>query len=76
MTELKFIGIHITEGFPGGSDHKESSCNVEDPGLISRLERPPGLEIPTPVFLCGESMDRGAWQATVHRATKSWTQLQ
>ena len=20
MTELKFIGIHITEGFPGGSD--------------------------------------------------------
>ena len=21
------------------------------------------------------SMDRGAWQATVHRVTKSWTQL-
>ena len=21
------------------------------------------------------SMDRGAWQATVHRITKSWTQL-
>jgi len=21
-------------GFPGGSDGKESSCNVEDPGLI------------------------------------------
>ena len=25
---------------------------------------------PTPVFLPGESMDRGAWQATVHGVTK------
>ena len=30
---------------------------------------------PTPVFLPGESMDRGTWQATVHVVTKSWTQL-
>ena len=29
---------------------------------------------PTPVFLLGKS-HRGAWQATVHRVTKSWTQL-
>ena len=26
---------------------------------------------PTPVFLPGNSMDRGAWQATVHEVTKS-----
>ena len=26
-------------------------------------------------FLSGESMDRRAWRATVHRVTKSWTQL-
>ena len=25
-------------GFPGGSDSKESACNVEDLGLILRLE--------------------------------------
>ena len=29
----------------------------------------------TPVFLPGKSSDRGAWWATVHGATKSWTQL-
>ena len=30
---------------------------------------------PTPVFCPGESMDRGAWQATIHRVTKSQTRL-
>ena len=30
---------------------------------------------PTVVFLPGESMDRGAWWATVHGITKSQTQL-
>ena len=30
---------------------------------------------PTPVFLPGESMDRGAWRATVHGVTQSWTRL-
>ena len=30
---------------------------------------------PTPVFLLGNSMDRGAWQAIVHKVTKSWTKL-
>ena len=47
-------------------------------GSISGLGRSPGEGNdwqPTPVFLLGNSMDRGAWQATVHRVTKSWTQL-
>ena len=30
---------------------------------------------PTPIFLPGNFHDRGAWQATVHRAAKSQTQL-
>ena len=31
---------------------------------------------PTPVFLPGDTpMGRGAWWATVHGVTKSWTQL-
>ena len=29
-------------GFPGGSDGKESACNVEDPGLIPGLGRSRG----------------------------------
>ena len=30
---------------------------------------------PTPVFLPGESSDRGTWWTVVHRVTKSWTHL-
>ena len=30
---------------------------------------------PTPVFLPGKPMDRGAWWATVHETTRSWTWL-
>ena len=26
-------------------------------------------------FCLGNPMDRGAWQATVHRVAKNWTQL-
>ena len=29
-------------GFPGGSDSKESACNVGDPGLIPGLGGSPG----------------------------------
>ena len=34
-----------------------------------------GHRQPTAVFLPGESMDRGTWQATVHGVTKSQTRL-
>ena len=42
--------------FPGGSDGKESSCNVEDLGLIPGLGRSPQRWEwqPTPVFWPGE----------------------
>ena len=54
--------------FPSGSDSKESACNVGDLGLIPGLEASPGkgTGIPTPVFLPGDPMDRGVWQAIVH----------
>ena len=59
-------------GFPGGSDGKES-----DAGLISGLGRSPGEANGNPLlYSCLEnSMDRGAWWATVHEVTKSWTWL-
>ena len=66
-----------TLGFPGGSDGKESACNVQDPGLISGSERSPGEENGNPLqYSCLENpMDREAWRATVHGVTNSWTQL-
>ena len=32
----------LSQGFSGGSDGKESACNVGDPGLIPGLGRSPG----------------------------------
>ena len=32
----------MLDGFPGGSDGKESACNAGDLGLIPGLERSPG----------------------------------
>ena len=50
----------VCMGFPGGSDSKESACNVGDLGLISGSGRSTGEEnwLPTPVFLgfpCGSA---------------------
>ena len=60
-------------GFPGGSEGKGSACIAGDPGLIPGLGRSPGgghgnlLQ-----YSCLENpMDRGPWQATVHRVAKS-----
>ena len=63
--------------FPGGSAGEESACNVGDLGLIPRLGRSPGEGNDYPFqYSCLEnSMDRGAWRATVHGVLKSRTQL-
>ena len=64
-------------GFRGGSDGKASSCNVGDPGSIPGSGRSPGEGNGKPLqYSClKNSMDRGAWWATVHRVTKSQTRL-
>ena len=51
--------------------------DLRDQGLIRVLGRSPGEENGNPLqHSCLEhSMDRGAWQATVHGVTKSWTRL-
>ena len=63
-------------GFPGGSDDKESTCNAGDPGSIPGLGRSIGEKNSNPFqYSCLEnSMDRGAWQATVYGVAKSQTQ--
>ena len=61
--------------FPGGLDSKESACNVGDPGSIPGSRRSPGEGNGNPFqyFCLEDSIDRGAWQVTVHGVTKSWT---
>ena len=60
-------------GFPGGSDGKESTYNAGDLGLIPGSGRSPGEGISYPLqYSCLEnSMDKGAWWATVHGVAKS-----
>ena len=62
-------------GPPCGSEGKESACNGGDLSLIPRLGRSPGEENGNPLqYSCLEdSMDRGAWQATIQGITNSWT---
>jgi len=57
-------------GFLGGSDGKESTCNAGDLGSIPGSGRSPGIGNGYPhQYSCLEnSIDRGAWQATVHEA--------
>ena len=72
---LKSCMLGFSMGFPGGSDDKESAFNVGDLGSIPGLGRSPGGRHGNPFqYSCMENpMDRGAWQATVHRVTKSRT---
>ena len=60
-------------GFPGGSDGKESTCNVGDlgsiPGLGRALEE--GMATHSRIFAWRIPMDRGAWRATIHGVTES-----
>ena len=70
-------GIMVIKDFPGGSDSKESACNAGDPGLIPGSARSPGERNGNPLqySYLENSMDRGAWWATVHGVPKSQTLL-
>ena len=59
----------------GGSDGKESACNVEDLGSVPGLGRFPGEGNGNPLqYSCLEnSIDIEAWWATVHGIAKSQT---
>ena len=74
---LKYLVVWQLLGCPGGSECKESTCNAGGPGSIPGLRRPSGEGNGNPLqYSCLEnSMDRGAWEATVHGVTKSRTQL-
>ena len=58
-----------TVGFPGSS---AGTCNAGDPGSIPGFRRSPGGGYGNPLqYSCLESpMDRGAWEAMVHKISK------
>ena len=66
------FGIRLLLGFPGGSDDKESAYKVGDPGSTPGSGRVPGEGNGYPLqHSCQEnSMERGAWQATVMRSQR------
>ena len=61
--------------FPGGSDGTESACNAGDLGSVPGSRRSPREGSGSPLqYSCLEDLvDRGAWQAIVHRVAKSRT---
>ena len=69
-------GVRLPQWLSG----KESTCNAEatgDSGSIPGLGRSPGGGNGNPLqYSCLKNpMDRGAWWATIHGVTKSWTQV-
>ena len=59
-------------GFLDDLDRKESAFSAGNPGSVPGLERSPG-EVKDHPLQCSRwenSMDRGAWWATVHGVTK------
>ena len=64
-------------GSYGGSGGKESACDTGHPGSVPGLDKFPGEGYGYPFQYSGleNSMDRGAWQATVCGVAKGRTQL-
>ena len=71
--EKGLIGLcRVDTGFPGGSDGKESACNVGVLGSVPGLGRSLGKGNGYP-FQCScpvNPMDRGAWWAVVHGVSR------
>ena len=68
---------YIYKDLPGGSVVKNLCANAGDAGLVPGSGKSPGEGNGNPLqYPCPENpMHRGAWQATVHGVTKSWTRL-
>ena len=69
----KFLYIYL--GFPGSSAVKESACQHRRLRFTGLIPGSKGEGNGNPLqYSCLENpMDRGAWQASVHGVTKSWT---
>ena len=77
---INSTGLLWGQGFPQWLSNKESSCNArdaDDVALIAGLGRSLGGGHGNPLqyYWRENPVDRGAWQATIHGISKSWTQL-
>ena len=77
LKHLLSLGMLLVPGFPGGSVIKEFTCQCRRCGFDTWSEGSPGGGNGNSLqYSCLEnSMDRGAWWATVHRVAKNWTPL-
>ena len=76
----KLKRVPYAMGYPGGTSGKEPACQCKRwkrRSFIPGWGRPPGGGNGTPLqYSCLENpTDRGAWQTTVHRASKGQTRL-
>ena len=69
-----FTSLYTTESFPGGSDGKESACNVGDPSSIPGSGRSPGVRNGNPLQY-GKSHGQRSLMGTVHGVAESQTWL-
>ena len=79
LKKIQYLSFS-NSGTPGGANSKELPTNapdIRDKGSILESGRSSGGEHGNPLqYSCLENLvDRGAWQATVHRKAKSQTQL-
>ena len=60
--------LNVVKGFLGGSSGKDYACNLGDQSLIPGSGRSPreGNDNPLQYSCLENSMDKGAWGATVH----------
>ena len=80
MVHLLCLFSNTYACFPGGTSGKESACQCrrcQRCGFDTWVRKIPWRRAcqPTPVFLLGNPMDRGAWWATGHGVIPSWTWL-
>ena len=74
LLEILILKVPFERFFPGGS---ESACNIRYTSSIPGSARSPaeGNGNPLQYSFLENPMDKGAWRATVHRVTKSYTWL-
>ena len=63
------------QGFPQSSVSNKSACNAGDLGSLPGSGRFLEKEMTNQCSCLGNPMNRGAWQALVHRVAKNQTQF-
>ena len=77
LKDWTYTGKICRKGFPGGSDSKESTCNLRDLGLTLGWEDPleESMAAHSGMLAWRIPIVRGASSAIVHGVAKSWTGL-